>query len=206
MAKKDGKARRGKSKDERGKTIKKGSPSTRDKTQRVKMTAAPRKKKEADKTILAPWLTQTKKDFDAANKQIVKKIIGKKPPKSTIDITSHYVLSQVTLPNYVTLDWQHRNCILALKKAVGKYAQDKRVKRPFNIMLRAAPGSGKSHFIECLAQDMHAHNIRPVTFNMACMESINDLVQPLEEVRNVKVNDQLPLLFLDEFDSRDHQN
>lgn len=206
MIKKDTRVRRAKPKNEPGKSIKKRSLSARSKTPRVKNKVAARKKKEAGKTKSAPWLTQTRSDFSAANKQISKKIITKKPPKTAIDITPHYLLSQGTLHNYITLDWEHRNSILALKNAIAKYTEDKKAKRPFNVMLGAAPGSGKTHFIKCLTQDMYDYDIKPVTFNMACMESMNDLVQPLEEVRNAKVNDQLPLLFLDEFDSRNHQN
>jgi len=40
---------------------------------------------------------------------------------------------------------------------------------------------------------------------MAIMQNLNDLIQPIEAVRNLKVVDQLPLLFLDEIDS-DSQN
>jgi hypothetical protein len=36
---------------------------------------------------------------------------------------------------------------------------------------------------------------------MASLQSIEDLVQPLDAVRNLKVQDKLPILFLDEFDS-----
>jgi hypothetical protein len=43
--------------------------------------------------------------------------------------------------------------------------------------------------------------ISAVTYNMATMENMADLIQPLEAVRNLKVIDRLPILFLDEFDS-----
>jgi hypothetical protein len=36
---------------------------------------------------------------------------------------------------------------------------------------------------------------------MASLHSIDDLTQPLDEIRNLKVVDRLPILFLDEFDS-----
>lgn len=41
-----------------------------------------------------------------------------------------------------------------------------------------------------------------VTFNMAGMQGIDDLIQPLDGIRNLKVIDRTPILFLDEFDSR----
>jgi hypothetical protein len=48
---------------------------------------------------------------------------------------------------------------------------------------------------------MAEDGVSAVTFNMASLESVDDFIQPLEEVRNVKVVDKIPLLFLDEFDS-----
>ena len=67
--------------------------------------------------------------------------------------------------------------------------------------MMAEPGSGKSYFINCLASHMGKENVSAVTYNMATLTNIEDLIQPLENVRNLKVVDKLPLLFLDEFDS-----
>jgi hypothetical protein len=69
-------------------------------------------------------------------------------------------------------------------------------------MMQADPGSGKSHFITCLAKKMSSENISAVTFNMTSFRDVDDFMQPLEAVRNLKVEDKLPLLFLDEFDSK----
>jgi hypothetical protein len=65
----------------------------------------------------------------------------------------------------------------------------------------AAPGAGKSHFIKRLAAAMKDNRVEAVTFNMATMQSPDDMAQPIDELRNLKVNDNFPLLFLDEFDS-----
>jgi len=65
----------------------------------------------------------------------------------------------------------------------------------------ASPGAGKSHFIKQLANSMREHRVRAVTFNMATMQSADDMAQPIDNLRNLKVDDQFPLLFLDEFDS-----
>ncbi len=48
---------------------------------------------------------------------------------------------------------------------------------------------------------MESEKIRAITFNMASMESIDDMMQPLDSVRNLKVNDSFPIIFLDKFDS-----
>jgi hypothetical protein len=48
---------------------------------------------------------------------------------------------------------------------------------------------------------MKDEHVRAITFNMATMQSSGDIAQPIDELRNLKVNDLFPLLFLDEFDS-----
>jgi hypothetical protein len=72
---------------------------------------------------------------------------------------------------------------------------------PFKSADIAVPGAGKSHFIKQLARKMEADRVQAVTFNMATMQSTDDMAQPVDELRNLKVNDRFPLLFLDEFDS-----
>jgi hypothetical protein len=68
--------------------------------------------------------------------------------------------------------------------------------------MHAEPGSGKSHFIKCLAGSSRFESrVAAVTFNMAGMRGLDDLIQPLDAVRNLKVLDKTPILFLDEFDS-----
>jgi hypothetical protein len=42
-----------------------------------------------------------------------------------------------------------------------------------------------------------------VTANMPSIRDIDDLLGPLDEVRNLKAEGKLPVLFLDEFDSDD---
>lgn len=70
--------------------------------------------------------------------------------------------------------------------------------------MQARPGSGKSHFIKCLARGSRLSGVASaVTFNMSGMQRIDDLMQPLDGIRNLKVIDRLPILFLDEFDSSD---
>lgn len=68
-------------------------------------------------------------------------------------------------------------------------------------MMQAEPGSGKSHLVKSLAASVTSYNAVAIDYNMASFQSIEDLLQPLDSVRNVKVQDKLPILFLDEFDS-----
>jgi len=109
--------------------------------------------------------------------------------------------SQSLLKGYATLDDQHRAEIQRLIKQITDYLRDPTRKRPFNALMLASPGAGKSHFIEQVADTMKKERVQAVTFNMATMQSAEDMAQPIDELRNLKVNDKFPLLFLDEFDS-----
>ncbi|OHB62268.1 MAG: hypothetical protein A2Y76_05360 [Planctomycetes bacterium RBG_13_60_9] len=134
-------------------------------------------------------------------KEIEDGILGETPGRGEIDISSHYVKSTELLGDYVSLDWQHIGDMMRIMENIGSYARDMKRRRPLNIILQAEPGSGKSHFIKCLAEKMSSCEVKAVVFNMTAMERMDDLAAALEAVRNLKVNDKLPLLFLDEFDS-----
>jgi hypothetical protein len=109
--------------------------------------------------------------------------------------------SESLLKGYATLDDPHRAEIQKLVKHITAYLRDPTRKRPFNALMLASPGAGKSHFIKQLAASMKGDRVQAVTFNMATMQSAEDMAQPVDELRNLKVNDRFPLLFLDEFDS-----
>ena len=120
--------------------------------------------------------------------------------ENEIDLVKPFLVSSQLLGDYVTLDWPHYNSIRIVRWQISKYANDRSRRRPLNIMMHAEPGSGKSHLIKSLAASI-SHDAVSIDYNMAGLQSIEDLLQPLDSVRNVKVQDKLPILFLDEFDS-----
>jgi hypothetical protein len=109
--------------------------------------------------------------------------------------------SESLLEDYATLDEPHRADIERMIRNIKTYLGDSTRKRPLNALMSATPGAGKSHFIRQLAQAMREEGVQAVTFNMATMRSPDDMGQPVDEFRNLKVRDRYPLLFLDEFDS-----
>lgn len=124
-----------------------------------------------------------------------------KPTAQACNISRSVLASSLTLGDYYTLDQQHINDIRAVAANIRAYAKDPSRERPLNILMLASPGAGKSHFINCLAQSLETEGIRSHTYNMTAMERNEDLAHPLDAARNLKVQDHLPLLFLDEFDS-----
>ena len=110
--------------------------------------------------------------------------------------------SMQQLPGYATLDNLHVKAIQKLLDKIKQYTADSSQKRPLVFLMLASPGAGKSHFIKCIAKQLQDQKIGAVTYNMAGLQSNEDMIPPLDAARNVKVEDGVPLLFLDEFDSK----
>ena len=83
--------------------------------------------------------------------------------------------SESLLPGYATLDVTHRLQIKGLIDQITSYLRDGTRKRPFNSLMLASPGVGKSHFIKQLAAAMANERVQAVTFNMATMQSADDM-------------------------------
>ena len=66
----------------------------------------------------------------------------------------------------------------------------------------ASPGAGKSHFIKCIAEKLRGQKVQAITSNMTALQTNEDLIPARDAARNMKVDDRIPLLFLDEFDSK----
>lgn len=139
----------------------------------------------------------TRKARDVIRDQIVNGTC----PIDDFSIVKSYENSLVLLKKYATLDWEHCLDIFRVEDTIRAYATDAKRKKPLNIVMHASPGTGKSHFIECLADAMKEDGIGQVTVNMTSIGGLDDLSGPLDEVRNLKVKGKLPILFLDEFDS-----
>lgn len=141
-------------------------------------------------------------DLSGFRKMVAAAILEpKKPTEQQADIAMSYFASSNLLPGYCSLDASHIQDINEVSNRIRQYASDPSRKRPLNILMLATPGAGKSHFIKCLSKGLSDTSIAPVTYNMTAMERGDDLIRPLDECRNLKVEDKLPLLFLDEFDS-----
>lgn len=144
------------------------------------------------------------KNLFIENSTVIKnEILDVDLPNKSIDIITPYSTSKKLLTNYVTLDYDHAVNIIDLIEKIQNYVKDLSITKPLNFVMIANSGYGKSYFIKSLAEEMAKDNIVPITFNMSNMEEISNFLYPLEEIRNLKISDKLPLLFIDEFDSHD---
>jgi hypothetical protein len=100
---------------------------------------------------------------------------------------------ELALPGFSTLDPDMMISIFKLLADLEHYIFDNTRKRPHNILLIAPPGSGKSHFIKCLASRL---NVPSVVGNLSVPDPIPVLSFVVNEARNYKAQDKLPLIFL----------
>lgn len=127
--------------------------------------------------------------------------LTRKNSNDLIDLSLQYRLSLVGLEKYATLDHELLSKIQKLVETISAYAADSAKKRPLNFLMVAEPGTGKSHLVKCIANKFIHNDIVAVTYNMASLRTPEDLLTSINTVRNLKVEDKLPILFLDEFDS-----
>ncbi|MHB8104176.1 MAG: AAA family ATPase [Dehalococcoidales bacterium] len=119
-------------------------------------------------------------------------------PFPDIDIMPILKSSERTLPGFVTLDASLATAIDNIQKSIQNYVDDKTRRRPYNVLMLAEPGSGKSHLVNCLAKSL---NIPHVTGNLSALDNLGVLTYVVNEARNYKAQDRVPLIFLDEVDN-----
>lgn len=155
--------------------------------------------------LLDGFVGPSRSAYDKACKAI-NEIVFDKP---SISVDDNFVLLVAcalaghALPGYATLDYGHVRDIKKILGQIERYLEDSSNKRPLNLLMLASPGAGKSHFIKCMAEKLGKEKFQAVTYNMVGLQRHEDLIPPLDAARNFKVEDRLPLLFLDEFDAQE---
>ncbi|QDT45690.1 hypothetical protein Pan241w_58170 [Gimesia alba] len=155
--------------------------------------------------IIRAWAVRDENAYKQAKENVAAALLSNSHSSATllerVLLLASIRLSVQGLPGYATLDFDHLFQIDRAAEQITTYIDDSSQQRPLNFVMLASPGSGKSHFINCLASSLAYTGIRPIVFNMASLQRNEDLIPPLEFARNLKVEDHIPLLFLDEFDS-----
>ena len=105
----------------------------------------------------------------------------------------------------LTVDRKEIEFLHHLKSLISEYLQNKN-SQPLSIAVFGSPGSGKSFSIKQLAKalDLPDQEIKDVTFNLSQFNEDNpaDLYQAFHVVRDISLSGKTPLVFWDEFDSK----
>ena len=106
----------------------------------------------------------------------------------------------------LTVDRKEIEFLHHLKSLIIEYLQN-RSSQPLSIAVFGPPGSGKSFSIKQLAKalDLPNYEVKEITFNLSQFneESPTDLYQAFHAVRDISLSGKTPLVFWDEFDSKD---
>ena len=105
----------------------------------------------------------------------------------------------------LTVDRKEIEFLHHLKTLISEYLQNKN-NQPLSIAVFGSPGSGKSFSIKQLAKalDLPDQEIKDITFNLSQFNEDNpaDLYQAFHVVRDISLSGKTPLVFWDEFDSK----
>ncbi len=142
--------------------------------------------------------------FEKLRRQITAGIDRKTPDdRLSRAILVYSYASRRLLDEYATLNFKHAQRIFEVIQIISEYVADDSLGRPLTFLLLATPGSGKSQLVRSIGQRITKANVDYASFNMATMQAKDDLARVIDAARNIVVDRKLPLIFLDEFDSRD---
>jgi hypothetical protein len=101
----------------------------------------------------------------------------------------------------LTMDRREIESFRSFRTLVSEYIRQGKQKRPLNIAVFGAPGSGKSFGIIQVAGSLLPDQIEVREFNLSQMVSVDDFTAALHQVRDIGLRNKIPLVFWDEFDS-----
>jgi hypothetical protein len=104
---------------------------------------------------------------------------------------------------WMSIDRTEIESVRSLRNITSQYLNHANRSRPLSLAVFGAPGSGKSFAVKQMAREWSAGGIKidVLEFNVAQFGSTDDLARALQRVRDSAVQQTLPLVFWDEFDS-----
>lgn len=117
-------------------------------------------------------------------------------------------LTQVPCAKFEKLYTADRNEIESLRnirEMIEDYEKHDKGKRPLSIAVFGPPGSGKSFGIEQIAKGVLGEKVPILEFNLSQFKSPDDLIGAFHQVRDKALQGTMPIVFWDEFDSREYQ-
>lgn len=101
----------------------------------------------------------------------------------------------------LTADRREIEGLRSIRSVLSEYIHHDERKIPLSVAVFGPPGCGKSFGVQQIAEGLAADKIEKFVFNLAQFGSFEELSRLLLEVRDAGIDEKLPLVFFDEFDS-----
>ncbi|NTV04422.1 hypothetical protein HGA89_05880 [bacterium] len=102
-----------------------------------------------------------------------------------------------------TVDRIELNGFYSIRRLISDYVGEENPGKPLSLGVFGPPGSGKSFGIKQIAQGILGRGAKILTFNLSQFTGPEMLAGALHQVRDEVLRGNVPVVFWDEFDSRD---
>lgn len=105
----------------------------------------------------------------------------------------------------LTVDRMEIESLRNLARLIEEYENERKQKKPLSIAVFGAPGSGKSFGVEQIAKSFLGKDVPILVFNLSQFRNPDELIGAFHQVRDKVLEGKTPVVFWDEFDSREYQ-
>lgn len=105
----------------------------------------------------------------------------------------------------VSVDRSEIETLRSLTLLIKRYQDEKLPKQPLSIAAFGPPGAGKSFGIKEIAKQVLGSDVPILEFNLSQFDAASDLFGAFHQVRDKALKNLVPVVFWDEFDSRDYK-
>lgn len=88
-----------------------------------------------------------------------------------------------------------------IKNLISDYRKQNNNNKPLSLAVFGHPGSGKSFYVEQLAEHLDSKSFEVISFNLSQFHDPNQLHGAFHQVRDARLKGKIPLVLWDEFDS-----
>jgi hypothetical protein len=110
----------------------------------------------------------------------------------------------VSFNKLFTVDRSEIESLRGIELLIRSYKANEKAPRPLSIGVFGPPGSGKSFGIKQIAGSILGKDASILEFNLSQFERPEDLIGPLHQVRDEVLSGKVPVVFWDEFDSKEN--
>jgi hypothetical protein len=110
---------------------------------------------------------------------------------------------KATYGKYTTADRDEIERINSIRNLIVGYLDNPRDARPLSFAVFGPPGSGKSFAVKQLMRDIAGDTAMSLEFNLSQIRDLAELHQAFHCVRDASIQNRIPFVFWDEFDTGD---